>query len=334
MVVVAKLQAPLGTSLVSLVKGFVLTKRTEGKSPRTVEYYADNLRRFLWYAETQDWSDDIRLLTEWQIREFLDYVGSETCRWGLKGNGSETSQHKASLSTIRHYFVVLSCFFNWVIQESFLQENPMAGIKVAKPKPRVITPYTSEEIRRMLAVCDYDFDHNAKFLSTRNRAIILVLLDTGVRLSELVGMRLSDIDSDKGHIRVLGKGGRERVVRIGKTTQKALWRYLMYWHQNGRGELWLTEEGKPLNSSGVQSLVKRLKQRAGVDGNGSIHRFRHSFALNFLRADRNVFNLQYLLGHSDLEMTRRYVATLGMEDALQAHERASPADLLHKPPRS
>jgi len=90
----------------------------------------------------------------------------------------------------------------------------------------------------------------------------------------------------------------------------------------------LTLERKPLYGSGVQSLVKRLKQRAGINGKGSIHRFRHTFALNFLRADRNVFNLQYLLGHSDLDMVRRYTSALGMEDALEAHVKASPADNL------
>jgi integrase/recombinase XerD len=78
----------------------------------------------------------------------------------------------------------------------------------------------------------------------------------------------------------------------------------------------------------MQSLIKRLKQRASVESTGSIHRFRHTFALNFLRADKNVFNLQYLLGHSDLEMVKRYTATLGMEDALKAHEKASPADMM------
>jgi len=328
MVASLKLEAPLGTSLKSLVRGFVLTKQTEGKSPRTVEYYRDNLRRFLWYAEKHSWPDDIRLLTKWHIKEFLGYVATETHRWGLEDNGSESSQCKASFSTVHHYFVVLSCFFNWVTQEGFLEENPIARIKVAKPKPKVIIPYTSEEIRRMLAVCDYDYTHNAKFLGSRNHAIVLVFLDSGLRLSELVSMKLSDVDSEKGHIKVLGKGTKERVVRIGKTTQKALWRYLMYRPQKGRQELWLTEEGEPLSGSGVQSLIKRLKQRAGVNGNGSAHRFRHSFALNFLRADRNVFNLQYLLGHSDLDMVRRYTATLGMEDALNAHEKASPVDCL------
>ncbi|MCJ7743543.1 MAG: phage integrase N-terminal SAM-like domain-containing protein, partial [Dehalococcoidales bacterium] len=148
---------PPGTSLKSLVTRFVLTKQTEGKSPRTVEYYRENLRRFLWYASKQGWPDDSRLLGEWRIREFLGYVGTETCRWGRQGNGSETSRCSASLSTVHHYFVTLSCFFNWVVAEGFLKENPMVKVKVAKPSPKMIAPYTSQEIGRMLAVCDHDY---------------------------------------------------------------------------------------------------------------------------------------------------------------------------------
>jgi len=155
MVASIKPEVSPGMSLKSVVKGFVLTKQTEGKSPRTVEYYQENLRRFLWYAGRQGWSDDIRFLTEWQIRGFLGYIGTETHRWGLEGNGSETSQRNASHSTVRHYFVVLSCFFNWVVEEGFIEENPMAKIKVAKSKPKVVVPFSSEEISRMLAVCDY-----------------------------------------------------------------------------------------------------------------------------------------------------------------------------------
>ena len=180
----------------------------------------------------------------------------------------------------------------------------------------------------MLAVCSHDYEHNAKFLASRNQAIIFVLLDTGVRLSELVKMTINDIDTETGYIKVLGKGAKERVVRIGKTAQKALWRYLIYRPNNGRKELWLTEEGEPLLQRGVQSLIKRIKQRAGITSQGSVHRFRHTFALDFLRADKNVFNLQYLLGHSDLDMVKRYTVALGMEDALKAHKNASPADLL------
>lgn len=328
MVITTRIVAPSGTSLDSLIKGFVLTKQTEGKSPRTVEFYSENLKRFLWYASRKEWPDDIRLITEWHIRDFLGYVANEKCRWGLTGNGSETSKRKVSHTTIHHYFVVIANFFGWVVREGFLKENPTIRIKVAKPKAKVIKPYTLEEINKMLMICDRDYEQNAKFLGSRNKAIVLVLLDTGVRLSELLGMTLNDINTSNGNIRVTGKGNKERVVRIGKIAQKATWRYLMHRPNTGHQELWLSEEGKCLNCVGVQSLIQRLKERAGISGNGSVHRFRHTFALNFLRVDRNVFNLQYLLGHSQLEMVRRYTATLGMEDALKAHEKASPADIM------
>jgi len=328
MVVAIRQGVQAGTSLKSLVNGFVLTKQTEGKSPRTVEFYSENLKRFVWYASRQGWSDDIRMLTEWHIREFLSYLANEKCRWGLEGNGSESSQVKVSHTTIHHYFVVLANFFSWVVREGFVKESPTAKIKVAKPKAKVIKPYSAEEIRRMIGVCDHDYEHNAKLLGSRNKAMVLVLLDSGVRLSELIGMTLEDVNTSNGNIRVMGKGRKERVVRIGKVAQKALWRYLMHRTDNGHKELWLSEEKRPLSCGGVQCLIKRLKERAGINGSGSVHRFRHTFALNFLRVDKNVFNLQYLLGHSELEMVRRYTATLGMEDALKAHEKASPVDMM------
>ena len=322
------LQAPTGTSLRSLEKGYLLTHQTEGRSPSTVAYYRGILDRFLWYAYKEGWSDDARVLTEWQVREFLGYVASEIKRWDKTGNGSESSSRKASARTVHHYYAALRAFFNWCVREGFLNESPMARVKVTMPKRKVIEPYTAEEVKRMLAVCDWDYQHSAKFISSRNRAIILLLLDTGLRLSELTNIRLRDIDAESGWIRVIGKGAKERVVRIGQIAQKALWRYLMHRPENGRHELWLTEEGWPLKVRGLQAVFKRVKERAGIADRGGCHRMRHTFALRFLRADGNPFNFQYLLGHSELTMVRHYTATLGMEDALKAHVKASPADLL------
>jgi site-specific recombinase XerD len=155
-----------------------------------------------------------------------------------------------------------------------------------------------------------------------------MLLDTGLRVSELAGIKLDEIDSERGWLKVKGKGAKERVVRISTTTQKVLWRYLVFREKNKCQELWITEEGNPMKVGGIQIMIKRLKERAGVKSMGNCHKFRHTFALNFLRKDRNPFNLQYLLGHSDLRMVKHYVSTLGMEDALKAHENASPADML------
>lgn len=319
-------QAPVSTSLGSLVKGFTLTLRTDCKSPRTVEYYEANLRRFLWYAGQNEWSEDARLITDWHIREFLAYAGGEGNRWGVSGNGSESSRQRASYSTVHHYYSVLRAFFNWCTRERFIDESPLARIKLKNPPMTVVQPFSSNDVLKMIEVCDLDYRNGARLLGSRNKAIILMFLDTGLRLSELANIKTDDIDSERGWIKVTGKGAKERVVRIGATTQKALWRYLVYREKNRNQNLWITEEGRPMKSGGIKVMVLRLKERAGVTAKGSCHRFRHTFALHFLRRDRNPFNLQYLLGHSDLRMVRHYVSTLGMEDALKAHECASPAD--------
>ena len=328
MVIVLEQKVPTGASLTSLVNGFILTKRTECQSLETTKYYEGILKRFLWYLSQNQLSDDARLLNEWHIRDFLSYVSSQTNRWGMNGNGSESSSNKASYTTVHHYYRVLKTFFTWCVEEQFLTDNPMTKIKFANPKLKVIQPYTTKEIKNMLTVYEYDFRHNAQFLASRNKAIILVFLDTGLRAQELSSMLLTDIEREQGRIHVVGKGAKERVVRIGATAQKALWKYLVYRPETRFNAVWLTEEGKPVKKGGIQIMIRRIKERAGIQSDGSCHRFRHTFAINFLRMDRNPFNLQYLLGHSDLRMVKHYVAALGMEDALKAHENASPADMI------
>ncbi len=113
MAVEIKLEAPRGLSLEGLIGGYLLTHQTEGSTSCTIEYYKGILSRFLWYAHEKGWSDDIRMVDEWRIREFLGYVGSEIDRWGRTGNGSESSSRKASTSTVHHYYSALRAFFNW-----------------------------------------------------------------------------------------------------------------------------------------------------------------------------------------------------------------------------
>jgi site-specific recombinase XerD len=156
-----KLEAPPGTSLKSLVRGYLLTHQTEGSSPHTIEYYRGILDRFLWYATKADWTDDAKLLNEWHIREFLGYVGTELNRWAKEGNGSESSTRKASAATVHHYYSALRAFYNWAVREGFVPQSPVAKVKVTKAKPRVVQPYSAEQIKRMLRVCDYDYQHIA-----------------------------------------------------------------------------------------------------------------------------------------------------------------------------
>ena len=164
------------------------------------------------------------------------------------------------------------------------------------------------------------------FLSLRNRAIVLMFLDTGLRLSELANIQLSEIDFDRGMIKVMGKGSKERFVAVGKKAQKAILRYLLK-RDDRHSCLWVTEERQPLRARGIQMVIKRARRRAGITGvRCSPHIFRHTFALNFLRGGGNPRELQCLLGHTSIDMSMRYVAALGAVDALRAHERASPVD--------
>jgi len=315
-------------TLRSLIDRYIWAHQMAGNSPHTVAYYKGILGRFLWYGEQAGWPVDSRVLTEWHVREFLGYVNTEVNRWGVKGNGAESSSHRASPRTVHHYYRALTAFFNWAVREGFITESPMSKVTIAKARRKVISPYTQEQIEGMLAVCDREYERNRRFIASRNRAIILVALDTGLRLGELANIRLPSINRENGWIRVEGKGGKERVVRIGQVAETALQHYYQRRPQNGCNELWLTGKGRPLKTRGLQIAFQRIKQRAGITDSGGCHRMRHTFALSFLRADGNVFNLQYILGHNSLEMVRIYTATLGMEDALKAHIEASPADHL------
>ena len=316
-------------SLGRLIEGFILSLRAENKSPKTIEYYGGNLRRFLWFAHQRGWPRRASSVDSWRVREFLAYVGSEEKRWGVSGNGSESSARRASPTTVHHYFVVLRAFFNWASREGLLVASPLVNVKVRGPSRPIIQTFSRQDIENLLEVCDVDYDSGATLLGSRNRAIVLVLLDTGVRASELIQVSLPDVDADRGWIKVAGKGAKERVVRIGSTAQKAVWKYLMHRQESAREHLWLTEEGKPLQVRGLQSFLDRMRTRAGItNARCSPHTFRHTFAVSYLRNGGNVFELQYLLGHSTLEMVKRYVSTLGMMDALASHSKYGPVDNL------
>jgi site-specific recombinase XerD len=161
MVMSIRSQAPVSASLKSLTQGFILTQRTDCKSSRTIEYYERNLRRFLWYAENQGWPADVRLISEWNLRNFLAYVSGEGNRWGVEGNGSESSRRKATYCTVHHYYCVLKAFFNWCLRDEFVSVSPLVKIKLKNPKLNVVQPYKEKEMLKILEVCERDIKNGA-----------------------------------------------------------------------------------------------------------------------------------------------------------------------------
>jgi site-specific recombinase XerD len=325
------MQSAQQLSLQSLVQGFIFSLEAERKTPGTIHYYETNLRRFLWYAKEHHWPDDPRAIDAWKLREFLAYAGGARNRWGAEGNGSENCREPSKTGGWR-YYRTLRTFFRWAVAEKVLAENPLSNIKVVPPKDPLVQPYSQEEMKRLVAACDCDYANGDQFLATRNKAVILLFVDSGMRLAELANIKIDQLDLDKGRAVVLGKGGWSRTVAFSSGTKKALWKYLALRQQRAKcsaGDwLWLTEEGTRIKKEGIHISFRRIKQRARVSGPGAVHRLRHTFSVNYLREVKDPFMLQLLLGHKTLEMTRRYTQGLRIEEALQAIDVASPVERL------
>jgi site-specific recombinase XerD len=209
-------------------------------------------------------------------------------------------------------------------------------IKPPKPEIRVIEPYTPEELQKMFSVLHRSREFNipgkrpftiAKPNPLRNHAILLVLLDTGIRNSELCNLKICDFNpSYSSSIKVFGKGAKERIVPISEATLQAIQDYL---HKE-RGAF--TEEdflfvvddnNKPFRPDTLHRVIKRICQQAGVRRTHLVHRFRHTFAVNFLKRTHNPYALQRILGHQSLDIVKRYLALVDA-DVFEAHGEASP----------
>jgi site-specific recombinase XerD len=163
-----------------------------------------------------------------------------------------------------------------------------------------------------------------------NYAIVLLFLDTGIRLSELVQLNVSGIDFGAGEFRVLGKGGKERIVPMGLATRRAIIRYVEHFRPQPvalqEDRLFLTVAGDPISRDSIAKMLERLGRRVGVTRLHP-HLLRHTFAVRYLINGGDVFTLQKILGHSTLDMTRRYV-TLANRDVKDKHRQYSPVDNL------
>ncbi|MCX5996969.1 MAG: tyrosine-type recombinase/integrase [Chloroflexi bacterium] len=191
--------------------------------------------------------------------------------------------------------------------------------------PRVpktlIKALNSSEVAKILD----EFD-GRDFKSVRNRAITMLFIDTGLRLSELANIQLEDINVERQTILVTGKGNKQRMVRFGVRTAKTLWRYISLRNSlNGHsGALWLEKHGDEVKPNCIALVFKRLQQKTGIKVH--CHRLRHTYAISALRNGMNPFVLQASLGHATLDMTRRYCQSLSFEDVYREHQKASPID--------
>lgn len=239
--------------------------------------------------------------------------------------------------SILNYHIGLRALWRWAHEEEALVDDNVAA-KVTSPKTDeiVIKPYTKEEIRLLLEACHYNKEYgrpnqrstvNRRQTTHRDRAIILTLLDTGVRNGELRDFNINDCDMRERRLLVRqAKGNKERYVYFSARTALAIQRYLNSREDKRKknNPLFTTRNQTRLSSQGLLQLVQNAGKREGVQ-DVTVHRFRHTFAIESVRNGLNAFVLQKLLGHSSIDMVKRYL-TIAETDLAEGHYHASPVD--------
>lgn len=296
------------------LQGFYLTSQARRLSTHTIADYTNTLTKFQRFLGTDLLMEDI------DARHIEGFLSAQT---------------HLSKKTVLNYYTGLCALWTWAVREKIAPRHIPREVPAPKPERREVVPYTEGEIRSMLGSLERSkayrrpgkktSDHAVPHVE-RNRAIILLLLDTGIRAEELCNIQIHQLDKRNQRIRIFGKGAKERFVTFSARTHQALWRYLTT-RPEGTTEgdpLFTVESGRPLQRDRLLHMLQIIGNRAGIHG-VTVHRFRHTFAIQYLRNGGDPYTLQKMLGHSTLDMVKRYLA-IAQTDVESAHRRASPVD--------
>jgi integrase/recombinase XerD len=301
------LEVAVMPDLVRWAESFISAKRAEGVSPKTVIAYTDCLKKFLKWAGNRGLGR-VEDLTTTHVREFMLFLVEQ----GHNSGG----QHR--------YYRTLKTFLRWYEFEVEPEgwKNPIHKVKAPKLVAEPIDPVPLEDIEAMLTAC------KGNRQGLRDKALLLTLLDTGVRAMELVGLDLTDLDPYTGEIDVraaVGKGRKGRTVFLGERGRRAMRAYLKARGQ-APGPLFERETGGRLKYSGLRQIVRRCAEAAGIE-EPPLHSFRRAFTIAMLRNGADLLSIQRLLGHASMTLIAKYAKQV-TDDLRQVHGRASPADRL------
>lgn len=301
---ILKLVDPVG-EFKPVVASFLHDCEVRNLSPRTLHYYQEYLVPWLAFAENEGITP--RSTTPQHVKDFLLYLPA-----------------KLSPATRNSHLRAVKALFGWMTREGWIEENPAGAVKQQKERRSMFPTFSQEALAKLLAQ-----PNRKTFCGLRDYTLMVLLADTGVRISEALGLRICDVDIREGLVTVLGKGNKMRQVPIGQTTKRVLWKWLEFRGEipgqdrifpNRYGEVWLSRQAeKSIAEYGNKADIKGVRV--------SPHTFRYTFATMWLRSGGDLFTLQRILGHTSLEMVRRYAQQV-VSDLQEKHRIYSPMDRL------
>ena len=283
---------------------FLSAKTAERCSEWTLRIYRRALVRFCAWLRKQD----VRTPAEVSAVHVRAYM-IDLAEDGLKA------------SSVHDYMRPVKTWLRFLYADGVLIDNPMLRVKMPRQDCAVLPAFTVDDVKRLLAACKRSRD------AARDRALVLVLLDTGVRAAECCALTVGDVDIRSGSAVVRrGKGGKGRTVYLGAQARRALTRYLLARAAPAAdAPLFVSLNfGEALTVFGLIQVCKRLGVRAGV-AHCHPHTFRRTFAIWSLRAGMDLVRLAALMGHADLQVLRRYLA-LTEHDLSEAHRQHGAVD--------
>ena len=308
--------------------GYKIASLAEGYSQHTIKPYLSALGTLIEYLGDKE----IHLITSDDLRNFMSYLATDYIPERM--NNPKNTSH---LSTASHhrYWKAIRSFFKWAGPEFNIQ-RPDLTLKMPAWESKEIIPFTEDEIKLLLKNCDFATVPAGKrkeyqikrSQSTRDKAIILILLDTGIRVGELTRLRICDVNLENGEVYIQPfhvKKTHSRTTYIGKVTRKILWRYIIGREGVRKDDfLFVTASNRPMTCQRVLNLLSRLGKTSGIL-RVHPHRFRHTFAIQYLRNNGDIFSLKRILGHKSFEMVNHYL-NISTSDASNTHQKASPVD--------
>jgi len=282
---------------------FVYLKNERGLSARTLTAYQRDLELLLQYLNAED-IDRPEQVTQHHIRAFI----AQRHRQGLGGKSLQRL-----LSAVRS-------LYRWMLREGLAEHNPATPVKAPKSPRHLPATIDADSIGQLLDIpCDTP-------LAIRDKAIMELFYSSGLRLSELAGLRWEQLDLASGMVTVTGKGNRTRMVPVGRMASKAL----LEWHKH-RGDfasfeqphVFVSQRGTPIATRTIQARIRYWAKRQGLPQNIYPHLLRHSFASHMLESSGDLRAVQELLGHADISTTQIYTH-LDFQHLAKVYDKAHP----------